>query len=79
MNTLPEATYKGFKDHGTVARTVDADLPAMHAHMDALAAAGIDVKAATDKLLVDGVDLFVKSFDGVVGIVEKKRAELAGK
>jgi transaldolase len=79
VNTLPEATYRAFKDHGVVARTVDADLPGAHALMDALAAAGIDVKAATDKLLVDGVDLFVKAFDGVVGIVEKKRVELAGK
>jgi hypothetical protein len=37
-------------------------------------AARIDVKVATDKLLADGVDLFVRSFDGVVGIVEKRRA-----
>ena len=58
-----------------VARTVDADVPGAHAHMDALAAAGIDVEAATDKLLADGVDLFVKSFDGVVEIVDKKRVE----
>jgi transaldolase/glucose-6-phosphate isomerase len=77
VNTLPEATYAAFKDHGTVARTVDKDVPGAHAHMDALAAAGIDVDAATDKLLADGVDLFVKSFKGVVDIVDKKRAELA--
>jgi transaldolase/glucose-6-phosphate isomerase len=77
VNTLPEATYAAFKDHGTVARTVDGDVPGAHAHMDALAVAGIDVTAATDKLLADGVDLFVKSFNGVVGIVDRKRAELA--
>jgi transaldolase len=79
VNTLPEATYAAFKDHGTVARTVDRDVPGAHAHMDALTLAGIDVGAATDKLLADGVDLFVKSFNGVVDIVDKKRAELAVK
>jgi transaldolase/glucose-6-phosphate isomerase len=76
VNTLPQATYDAFKDHGKVARTVDKDLEAAHRHMDELAAEGIDVKAATDKLLRDGVDLFVASFDEVIGIVGKRRDEV---
>lgn len=78
VNTLPQATYNAFKDHGAAARTVDTDVAAAHRHMDALAAQGIDVKAATDKLLRDGVDLFVASFDAVIGIVGKRRDELCG-
>lgn len=78
VNTLPEATYAAFKDHGVVARTVDSDVDAAHAHMQALAAAGIDIDAANAKLLADGVDLFIDAFDKAVGIVDKRRAELAG-
>ena len=76
VNTLPESTYEAFKDHGTIARTVDKDVAGAHAHMKALIAAGINADAATAKLQVDGVDLFVKSFDKVVGIVEQRRAAL---
>ena len=76
VNTLPESTYEAFKDHGTIARTVDKDVAGAHAHMKALIAAGVNADAATAKLQVDGVDLFVKSFDKVVGIVEQRRAAL---
>ena len=31
VNTVPDATLVAFEDHGTVARTVDADLPGAHA------------------------------------------------
>ena len=47
--------------------------------MQALADAGIDVSAAAAELQVDGVDLFVKSFDHVVGIVEQRRATLVAR
>jgi transaldolase len=77
VNTLPEGTYEAFKDHGVVQRTVDKDLQAAQAHLDALAEAGIDVGAATAKLQIDGVGVFVMSFDKVVGIVEQRRLALA--
>jgi transaldolase len=76
VNTLPESTYEAFKDHGLVERTIDKDLDAADALMKALADAGIDVDAATAKLQVDGVEVFVKSFDQVVDIVEQRRAAL---
>ena len=37
---------------------------------------GIDVGAATERLQVEGVALFVKSFDAVLAIVERRRREL---
>jgi len=77
VNTLPENTYQAFQDHGVVQRTIDKDLKAAQAHMGALAEAGIDVDAATAKLQVDGVDVFVKSFDKVVRVVEQRRLALA--
>jgi transaldolase len=77
VNTMPQDTYDAFRDHGVVRRTVDEDLEAARAHMEALARAGIDVDAATAKLQADGVDIFVKSFDQVVGIVEQRLLALA--
>ena len=34
VNTMPEATIAAFADHGTVARTVDADVDAAKAELD---------------------------------------------
>lgn len=77
VNTLPENTYQAFQDHGVVQRTIDKDLKAAQAHMDALREAGIDADVAAAKLQVDGVDVFVKSFDKVVRVVEQRRLALA--
>jgi transaldolase len=79
VNTLPEPTFEAFKDHGSVARTVDRDVEGAHAHMRALAAAGIDVDAATAKLQVDGVALFAAAYDDVVAVVDQRRRALLGR
>jgi transaldolase len=76
VNTLPEATLAAFKDHGTPRRTVDQGYDAARVLLTELAALGIDVGAATEQLQVEGVELFVKSFDAVLAIVEQRRREL---
>jgi transaldolase len=76
VNTLPEATFNAFKDHGRVTRTVDTGYEQARAHMRALADAGIDVDAATRRLLSDGVEAFCKAHKGVVGLVEQRSKEL---
>jgi transaldolase/glucose-6-phosphate isomerase len=76
VNTLPEATLAAFKDHGTPRRTVDRGYEAARALLAELAALGIDVGGATEQLQVEGIDLFVKSFDAVLAIVEQRRREL---
>jgi len=76
VNTLPEATWKAFKDHGTLARTVDSRLDDAHRLLRELGYQGIDVERVGAQLQREGVDLFIKSFDGVVAIVEEKRALL---
>ena len=40
VNTLPDATLEAFEDHGTVARTIDADPDAAHAVLQAVSDAG---------------------------------------
>ncbi len=47
VNTMPEETLDDFDDHGTVARTVDADFGGAHAVLDGLAAVGVDLADVT--------------------------------
>ncbi|HUP74365.1 MAG TPA: transaldolase [Acidimicrobiales bacterium] len=66
VNTLPEATIEAFEDHGTVARTVDADLDGARAALDRLRELGIDLDDVSRVLEDEGVSAFVKSFDEVL-------------
>ncbi|HVZ49004.1 MAG TPA: transaldolase, partial [Gemmatimonadaceae bacterium] len=74
VNTLPPATLEAFRDHGTVARTVDRDVAAARDALDAVEALGISMKAVTDKLLAEGIDAFQKSFDALLTGIEGKMA-----
>jgi transaldolase len=76
VNTMPPATIDAFADHGVVKRTVDADLDAAKATIDALEQNGVSMKAVTDKLLVDGLASFQKSFDTLVAGLQKKTKSL---
>jgi transaldolase len=76
VNTLPPSTLNAFRDHGKVSRTVDADPGAARDALHALAAAGVDLRAVTDQLLVEGLTSFQKSFDALVAGLEKKAASL---
>jgi transaldolase len=63
VNTLPDATIEAFADHGTLARTVDADVEEAERVWAALGEVGVDVADVARKLEDEGVDSFVKSFD----------------
>jgi transaldolase len=72
INTLPPQTIEAFKDHGNVRRTVDADVDQARDVIARLQKLGISMKDVTDKLLVDGIASFQKSFDSLIGGLEKK-------
>jgi len=76
VNTMPPATIDAFADHGVVKRTVDADVNGAYATINALEMNGISMKAVTDKLLVDGLASFQKSFDTLVAGLQKKTKSL---
>jgi len=78
VNTLPAATLEAFRDHGVARPTVEEGMDAARAAFAATAAHGIDMGALTEKLQVDGVAAFQKSFEGLLAIVEEKRARPAG-
>jgi len=76
VTTLPEATWKAFKEHGTVARTVDRHIDDAHRLVRELSHAGIDLERIGAQLQNEGVELFTEAFDRLTGIVEAKRVRL---
>ena len=70
VNTLPEATFKAFRDHGVVAPTLAEDVADARDVMAALEALGISMAAVTDKLQADAVRLFVEPFDKLLAAIE---------
>ena len=76
VNTMPPATMDAFRDHGVVARTVDRNTREARRVMEQLAEIGVDFNDVTNKLLVDGLASFQKSFDSLMAGLERKTKTL---
>ena len=76
VNTMPPATIDAFRDHGEVARTVDAAFTVAERTIAELGAVGVDLGDVTAKLLRDGLASFQKSFDTLISGLDKKSAAL---
>jgi transaldolase len=76
VNTMPLATIEAFKDHGVVARTADVGLDEAERTIADLERLGISMRDVTDKLLVDGLAAFQKSYDAVIHGLEVKSRTL---
>ena len=76
VNTMPPALIEAFRDHGDVQRTVDKRIGAAEGLLREIEAVGISMTDVTDKLLVDGLASFQKSFDSLIGGIEKKMSQL---
>jgi transaldolase len=72
VNTMPEATLDAFDDHGTLARTVDADPAAAEQALAAIGEAGVDLDDVSRVLEDQGVASFAKSFDELIASLETK-------
>jgi transaldolase/glucose-6-phosphate isomerase len=77
VNTLPPPTLDAFLDHGTVERTIDADVANARAVLNSLIEANIDLDEITDVLQTEGVEKFAESFESLMRSIEEKRARLA--
>ncbi len=75
VNTIPDATLAAFEDHGTVERTIDADVAGAHQVVADLAGLGIDLEEVAVQLEREGVDSFAKSFDDVLATLAGRAAE----
>ncbi|HWI84958.1 MAG TPA: bifunctional transaldolase/phosoglucose isomerase [Sphingomonas sp.] len=78
VNTLPPKTMDAFRDHGTLARTIDADVDAAKHVLAEADRLGLDLPGVTEQLVKDGVKLFADAADTLLGAIASKRARLAG-
>jgi transaldolase len=77
VDTMPPATIDAFRDHGVVERAVDKKVAAAEGLLKEVEAVGISIKEVTEKLLVDGIASFQKSFDELIAGLEAKIGSLA--
>jgi len=79
VNTVPPATLNAFRDHGTVASTLEVSLDDARAQLARLAEVGVELDAVTQQLQDEGVAKFAKSFESLMAtIAEKQERLLAG-
>jgi transaldolase len=78
VNTVPGPTLEAIKDHAEVRLTIKEGLAEAHAQLEALAGAGVDLKAVAAQLEADGVGLFAKSYDDLLASIEQKVRQVAG-
>jgi transaldolase len=74
VNTMPDGTLSAFEDHGTLARTVDADPEGALEALAQLKDAGIDMEDVEQTLEDEGVHAFSKSFDELLQSLSDKAA-----
>jgi transaldolase len=72
VNTMPDGTLDAFREHGTVARTVDADPTQADTVLAELAEAGVDMDDVESTLEAEGVSSFSKSFDELLQSLSDK-------
>lgn len=77
VNTMPPATIEAFRDHGEVKRTIDTELDHERALIAELETLGISLSSVTDKLLVDGLASFQKSFESLIARLGEKATAVA--
>jgi transaldolase len=71
INTVPNATLAAFRDHGQVRASLEEDVDAARRHVARLAELGIDLAQVTSQLEVEGVDVFVKSYDSLIEVIAR--------
>lgn len=76
VNTIPDNTLANFLDHGTVARTIDADVEDAKATLSALNDLGIDMREVANQLEDEGVASFEKAFDSLLASLTEKAKTL---
>ena len=72
VNTLPEPTLNAFAEHGDASHAITRDDEAeAEAALTAIAEAGVDLKAVTDQLLLDGLDAFEADFLALLRCIDE--------
>jgi len=77
VNTMPPKTMDAFRDHGTAAETITADVEGAKHTLAEAERLGLDLNGVTGKLVEEGVASFVKAFDDLLGAIAKKQPATA--
>jgi transaldolase/glucose-6-phosphate isomerase len=75
VNTIPPATLDAFREHGRPRASLIEDVDSAADTMATLHEVGICIKDVTDKLLVEGVQLFSDAFGKLLKAVERQTKE----
>lgn len=76
VNTIPPATMDAFRDHGEVRASLEQQLDQAEAVMAEVERLGLPLQAVTDRLVAEGVQLFVEADDKLMAAVAAKRDRL---
>jgi transaldolase/glucose-6-phosphate isomerase len=76
VNTMPPATVSAFKDHGEVEATIEQDVAGAQRQIEQIEQVGVPMAEVTQKLLDEGVKLFVDAFDTLMSVISAKRDAL---
>jgi transaldolase/glucose-6-phosphate isomerase len=66
VNTMPPATAVAFRDHGQVRNAITEDVEGAERRLGELESLGISLDKITDRLLVEGLDAFSKSYEDML-------------
>jgi transaldolase len=73
VNTLPPQTFDAFRDHGSPAATLEADVDQAAKVFADLATLGINFDHVADELTREGVEAFAESFRELLQVIEARR------
>jgi transaldolase/glucose-6-phosphate isomerase len=76
VNTMPPATMDAFRDHGRARASVLEGVDAARAIIANAGRAGLSLDAITDRLVGEGVQLFIEADDKLHAAVARKRATI---
>ena len=79
VNTLPPSTLDAFRDHGTVALTIEDGLGQARGQLAQLSEVGVDLDAVTQQLQDEGVAAFAESFESLMDSIAYKCEQLLAK
>jgi transaldolase / glucose-6-phosphate isomerase len=77
VNTIPPATFDAFREHGELRPSLTDNLEDARRTMAALGQVGISMKEVTDRLLDDGLQLFVDAFEKLLGAIDTQAKSAA--
>lgn len=79
VNTMPEDTIEAFLDHGKVEQAISEESSQDQIMLSRLDECGIMIDAVCQKLLKEGVQKFIDSFESLLSTIEHKRMDFASK